>query len=148
MPTLAATLLAVMITAGCVDAGRETAHCGPVDPVVTPRTVAPGEELRVEVSGVAGEGCEPFLPDGARYSVEITSEVHTGDTDGGPYSAFLGDLNPGDDESAGSSFQVPADFPAGRAEVSVNLEGARTPCETDPTMSCPKDPFAPVEIVG
>lgn len=133
-----------MLTAGCVDAGPESAYCGPVGPVVTPRSVAPGEELRIEVSGVDGVDCEPSLPAGARYSVEITSEV--GDPDEGLYSASLGELDPDDDESARGSFQVPGDFPAGGAEVSVNLEGARTLCETDPSMSCPKNSFASVEI--
>lgn len=142
------TLLAGVLTSGCVDAGPETAYCGPADPVVTPHTVAPGEELRVEVPGVDGEDCEPSLPDGARYSVEIRSDVHTGDADEGPSSASLGDLVPGDEGSARGSVQVPADFPPGGAEVSVRLEGADTLCEIDPSMSCAKDPAAAVDVTG
>lgn len=148
-PTLAALLLALTFTSGCVDVGPPTAYCGPVDPVVTPGRVAPGGELHIEVAGLVDSGdCEPSMPDEARYSIEIGSEVRSGDGEEGPYSTSLDDLDPNSDGGARGTVRVPEDFPLGAAEVSVRLEGAQTLCEIDPTMSCPKGPFAPVDVTS
>ncbi|WP_413450264.1 hypothetical protein AA0Y32_06300 [Georgenia phoenicis] len=147
LPTLAATLLAVLMTSGCLDVGPETAYCEPTEPVVTPGSVARREELRVEVTGVVdADDCEPSLPEGARYSVEITSEARA--EDGRPFSASLGDLDPGRQGDAGGSFRLPADFPLGGAEVSVKLEGAATQCKTDPTVGCAPAPSVTIDVTG
>ena len=136
----AAALVLASATAGCVDSGPETAYCGPQDPIVTPVSVAPGAEVTVEIGGVdeAG-GCEPRLPEGARYEIEM--RWHDSATS-------LGTVRPDEDGAGSGTFAVPAGVPAGTAEVSVDLEGAHTICEIDPTMSCGKDPFAAVEVIG
>ncbi|QDB79083.1 hypothetical protein FE251_06640 [Georgenia wutianyii] len=138
-PAVAAFVL-VVGTAGCVDTGPETAYCDPQDPVVSPMRVAPGAEVTVEVGGVDEVGgCEPRLPEGARYEIEM--RWHGSGTS-------LGTVRPDEDGAGSGTFTVPADVPAGTAEVSVDLEGARTICEIDPTMSCPKNPFAAVEVIS
>lgn len=58
----------------------------------------------------------------------------------------LGVLQPGFDGVVQGTVRVPEDGPAGTAELSVNLEGAPTVCETDPTIGCAKDPFTLVDI--
>ncbi len=135
-------VLALVTVAGCVGAGQSTAVCAPVDPVAAPRSVAPGGELHIEVTGLmTGGDCEPRLPEGARYELELRWA-------GEETPVSLGSLQPGFDGVVQGTVRVPEDAPAGTAEVSVNLEGAPTVCQTDPTIGCAKDPFTLVEIAG
>ncbi|PYF98949.1 hypothetical protein SAMN05216184_11088 [Georgenia satyanarayanai] len=148
-PTLAATLLTVVLMAGCVDAGPRTAYCGPADPVVAPAAPKPGSELRVEVSAfVDADGCEQNLPDGARYEIRLTSERTAWDSAEGRYTETLGVLQPDGAGEATGTLRLPDEVPPGGAEVSVDLTGAETICETDPTMQCAQHPFAWIDITG
>lgn len=134
---------------GCLDAGPATAYCGPAEPLLAPAAVTPGDELRVEVAGTAAaDGCEQRLPDRARYEVRLTSQRSAPGSADGPYTVTLGVLEPGADGEAAGTLRVPDDVPAGGAEVSVDLTGAETVCEVDPTMQCGPDPFASVDVVG
>jgi len=153
---LAACLVAATaVLAGCgglADALRPTAYCSPEDPVVNPTTVAPGDEVTVAVNGVVRHAeCTSTLPDGARYAIQITSQVEgTGNDDLGRhfYSADLTVLDPDDAGAAEATVRIPPDMPLGEAHLSVNLEGAKTLCEIDPSASCAPDPFAVVDVVG
>ncbi|WP_069387690.1 hypothetical protein [Cellulosimicrobium cellulans] len=140
-----------MVTVGCavLDPTSRTAYCRPDDPVVTPQSVAPGAELNLAVAGdVDGVDCESRMPARARYEVWITSDTSAEDPDDGLYSASLGLLDPGSDGDAEGTVRLPDEVPLGRAEVSVNLVGADTVCDIDPTIGCAKDPFVAIEIVA
>lgn len=152
-------MLAIVLVAataalsGCgalADTTRATAYCASEDPVAIPTSVAPGDEVTVVVSGVAVHAdCTPTLPDGARYAIRIASRVEgTGDEPGSHYySARLTVLDPDDAGAAEATVRIPPDMPLGEAHLSVNLEGAKTLCEIDPSMSCGPDPFAVVDVV-
>lgn len=137
---------------GLADALRPTAYCTPDDPVVTPASAAPGEELHVEVSGVGRHPeCSSSLPSGARYGISIRSEASgTSTEDDGSryYDAELTVLDPDDDGAAAGTARVPDDAPAGPAAISVDLQYAKTLCEILPDASCAPLPSALVEIVG
>jgi len=148
-PTAAALLLAAVGLAGCVDTGPTTAYCGPAEPVLAPAAVGPGDELRVEVAGAAVvDGCEQRLPDRARYEIRLTSERTAEGSADGPYTATLGVLEPGADGGAVGTVRLPDDVPPGVVEVSVDLTGAETICEIDPTMQCARDPFASIDVTA
>lgn len=147
---LAVVGVALVATWGCsiVEAVDPTAYCQPEDPVVTPQSVAPGDELRVETVGRDGDAdCEPTMPARARYEVSIMSEEPDSDPDMGLYSATLGSLDPDSDGTAQGTVRVPDDIPIGKAEVSLRLQGATTICDIDPSIGCAKNPFAPIEVV-
>ncbi|MFE5308558.1 hypothetical protein [Isoptericola sp. NPDC056605] len=152
---LATCLVAVTaVLAGCgglADALRPTAYCSPEDPVVNPTSAAPGDELTFVVSGVGHHAeCSSTLPGGARYGISIGSRVDgTGNDDLGSryYSASVAVLDPDDAGAAEATVRVPDDMPIGEARISVDLQGAKTLCEIDPSASCAPDPFAVVGIV-
>ncbi|MFB7800820.1 hypothetical protein [Isoptericola sp. NPDC056134] len=149
--TLGAILfLSIATASGCATleaAVDRTAYCRPEDPVVTPQRVAPGDELHVETTGrEAGVDCESRMPDRARYAVSIMSEMPDSDPAMGRYSAALGVLDPSSDGAAQGTVRIPADIPAGKAEVSLSLQGAKTICELDPSIGCAKNPFAPIDV--
>ncbi|MGW8568075.1 hypothetical protein [Isoptericola sp. NPDC055881] len=115
---------------------------------MTPQRVAPGDELHLETTGRDdGVDCEPRMPARARYVVTIMSEMPDSDPTMGRYSASLGLLDPSSDGAAHGTVRVPDDIPAGKAEVSLRLQGAKTRCELDPGASCAQDPYAPIEVV-
>jgi hypothetical protein len=120
---------ATAVLAGCgglADALRPTAYCSPEDPVVSPTSVA-------------------------RYGISIGSRVEgTGNDDLGSryYSAGLVVLDPDGAGAAEATVRVPDDMPIGEARISVDLQGAKTLCEIDPSASCAPDPFAVVDVVG
>ena len=148
-PTAAALLLAAVGLAGCVDTGPTTAYCGPAEPQLAPAAVGPGGELHVEVAGAAAvDGCEQSLPDRARYEIRLTSERTAEGSADGPYTATLGVLEPGADGGAVGTVRLPDDVPPGVVEVSVDLTGAETICEIDPTMQCARDPFASIDVTA
>ena len=145
---------ATAVLAGCgglADATRPTAYCASEDPVVSPTSVAPGDEVTVVVSGVGRHAeCTSTLPEGARYAIQIRSRVEGTGNDGRGshyYSADLTVLDPDDAGAAETTVRIPPDMPVGEAHLSVNLEGAKTLCEIDPSMSCGPDPFAVVDVV-
>jgi len=148
----AALLLAVSVVSGCASIGAafdRTAYCRPEDPVVTPQLAAPGDELHVETTGrVDGVECEPRMPARARYEVSIMSEMPDSDPSMGRWSRSLGTLDPSDDGDAEGTVRLPADTPAGKAEVSLRLVGAKTICDLDPSIGCAKNPFAPIDVTG
>ncbi|MFC7876609.1 hypothetical protein [Isoptericola sp. NPDC057391] len=155
--SLLATCLvaATAVLAGCgglADALRPTAYCSPEDPVVNPTSVAPGDEVQVVISGVGRHPeCSSTLPGGARYGISIGSRVDgTGNDDLGShyYSAGLVVLDPDDTGAAEATVRVPDDMPVGEAQISVDLQGAKTLCEIDPSASCAPHPFADLDIVG
>jgi hypothetical protein len=144
-----ALVLSLSAISGCsvVEAVDRTAYCQPADPVVTPQHVAPGDELHVETTGRDdGVDCEPRMPARARYEVSIMSEMPDEDPTMGRYSAVLGVLDPSSDGTAQGTVRVPDDIPAGKAEVSLGLQGAKTICELDPSIGCAKNPFAPIDV--
>lgn len=96
----------------------------------------------------AVDGCEQNLPDRARYEIRLTSERSAPGAADGPYTVTLGVLEPGTDGGATGALRVPDDVPPGGAEVSVDLTGAETVCEVDPTRQCARDPFASIDVVG
>ncbi|MFD6135546.1 hypothetical protein [Isoptericola sp. NPDC060257] len=147
-------MAATTVLTGCgslADAFRPTAYCSPDDPVVTPTSAAPGEELHIEISGVGRHPeCSSTLPAGARYGISITSEVSwtsTEDDGGQYYGAELAVLDPDDAGAAAGTVRVPDDAPAGPATISVDLQYARTLCEILPDASCAPPPSALVEVV-
>ncbi|MGF0118249.1 hypothetical protein ACQFYA_18300 [Promicromonospora sp. Marseille-Q5078] len=134
---------------GIVDSVLRKAYCSPHDPVVTPTSVAPGDEVHVEIDGVGHHSsCSSTLPSRARYGISIRSLVDgTGDPDLGThfYNTDLTVLDPSSDGVAEGTVHVPDDVPVGEAEISVNIT-VPTPCEVDPTASCAANPSAVVEI--
>ncbi|MFD6176356.1 MULTISPECIES: hypothetical protein [unclassified Isoptericola] len=148
----AALALAVTVVSGCASisaAFDRTAYCRPEDPVVTPKHATPGDELHVETTGrVDGVDCEPRMPARARYEVSIMSEMPDSDPTMGRWSRSLGTLDPSDEGDAEGTVRLPADTPAGKAEVSLRLVGAKTICELDPSIDCTKNPFAPIDVTG
>lgn len=146
---------ATAVLAGCgglADALRPTAYCSPEDPVVSPTSVAPGDEVTVVIGEVGHHAeCSSTLPGGARYGISIGSRVEgTGNDDLGSryYSAGLVVLDPDGAGAAEATVRVPDDMPIGEARISVDLQGAKTLCEIDPSASCAPDPFAVVDVVG
>ncbi|MCK9794576.1 hypothetical protein M1843_12545 [Isoptericola sp. 4D.3] len=143
-------MLSIATTSACSTleaAVDRTAYCRPEDPVVTPQRVAAGDELHIDVLGREdGVDCEPRMPDRARYAVSIMSEMPDSDPTMGRYSAALGVLDPSSDGAAQGTVRIPDDIPAGKAEVSLGLQGAKTLCELDHSIGCAKNPFAPIEV--
>lgn len=141
------------LPSGCGLGGpfSQTAYCDANDPVVTPTSVAPGDELAVRIDGVGGVDCSTDLPDRARYGISLISRVSgTGNDDRGShyYQADLATLDPDDDGAAQTTVIVPKDMPPGPAELSVHLENAMTFCRVHTDYDCGPDPLALVEITG
>ncbi|GAB6940156.1 hypothetical protein JCM11754A_36830 [Isoptericola variabilis] len=143
-------LLSIAAASGCSALAAvvdRTAYCQPEDPVVTPQRVAPGDELHIETTGrETGVDCEPRMPDRARYAVSIMSEMPDSDPAMGRYAAALGVLDPSSDGAAEGTVRIPGDIPAGKAEVFLSLQGAKTICELDPSIGCAKNPSAPIDV--
>ncbi|SKC41390.1 hypothetical protein [Krasilnikoviella flava] len=119
---------------------------------MTPTSVTAGDAVQVMISGVGHHPeCSSTLPGRARYEISIGSRVDgTGNDDRGSryYSAGLVVLDPDDAGAAEATVRVPDDMPVGEARISVDLQGAKTLCEIDPSASCAPDPFAAVDVVG
>jgi hypothetical protein len=148
MLAVVALLATTGLSSGC-GVFPQNAYCAANDPVVTPTSVGPGDEVDVRIDGVGGLDCSTELPDHARYEISIMSLVDgTGNDDAGShyYSADLVVVDPDEDGAARTTVVVPEDMPPGPARISVDLENAKTLCEIDPSMSCPMNPSASIEI--